>query len=114
MRLLDLSFNKIQNASALDKCKNLEKLELQGNKISDFKNLPLGLQNLRTVYFQEFEMHSGNPICNMAGYDEKIYKIFTGLLALDGYRKSVKMDCNMKEALPEEPALKFEYDTSGK
>ena len=48
----------------------------------------------------------------MAGYEEKIYKIFTGLLALDGYRKTVEMKYDMQEAMPEEEKVEVNYDTS--
>ena len=38
--------------------------------------------------------------------------MFTGLTGLDGYRKNVKMECNMKDALPEEEKVEADYDTS--
>ena len=38
----------------------------------------------------------------MPGYEGKIYKIFPKLKALDGNRKNVPMNYNMKEAVPEE------------
>ena len=57
-------------------------------------------------------MNGTNPICNMAGYEEKIYKIFSNLKALDGNRKTVEMTYNMIEAQPEEQKIEAEYDTS--
>ena len=57
-------------------------------------------------------MTGTNPICNMAGYQEKVFKVFTGLVSLDGYRKNVEMDYNMAQALPEEEKIEYDYDTS--
>ena len=57
-------------------------------------------------------MNGTNPICQMAGYKDKVFKIFPDLLALDGNRQTVEMNCNMIEALPEEEEIKVEYDTS--
>ena len=36
----------------------------------------------------------------MPGYEAKVYKIFSKLRALDGNRKNVPMNYNMKEAVP--------------
>ena len=38
--------------------------------------------------------------------------MFTGLTSLDGYRKTVKMACNMRDAIPEEEKIDTDYDTS--
>ena len=38
----------------------------------------------------------------MPGYQDKVYKAFPKLRALDGNRKNVPMNYNMREALPEE------------
>ena len=57
-------------------------------------------------------MSGANPICSMAGYTEKVYKIFPGLLALDGVRKAVEMNYTMQQALPEEEKIEYNYDTS--
>ena len=57
-------------------------------------------------------MIGSNPICQMAGYSEKVFKIFPNLLALDGVRKSVEMNYTMQQALPEEEKIEFNYDTS--
>jgi hypothetical protein len=70
------------------------------------------MTELRVIYLQEFLMTSPNPVCVMAGYAEKVYKIFPGLVALDGNRKTVTMNFNMVQALPEEEKINFEYDTS--
>jgi Leucine-rich repeat (LRR) protein len=53
--MLKLSYNKISNASVLAAgqtggCINLQRLELQGNKINDLKNLPEGLPSLEVIY----------------------------------------------------------------
>lgn len=61
----------------------------------DVKNFPQTLSKLRVIYLQEFVMTASNPVCNMANYEDKMYKIFTGLLCLDGYRKSVNTTYNM-------------------
>ena len=70
------------------------------------------MSELRVIYMQEFLMTGTNPICNMAGYAEKVYKIFPGLKSLDGNRKTVTMNFNMLQALPEEEKVECEYDTS--
>ena len=57
-------------------------------------------------------MSGRNPICGMAGYEGKVHKIFCNLRALDGNRKTVEMDYNMEEAIPEEKKQDVEYDTS--
>ena len=41
----------------------------------------------------------------MPGYEAKIYKIFSKLKALDGNRKNVPMNYNMKEAVPNEEEI---------
>ena len=47
----------------------------------------------------------------MPGYEAKIYKIFSKLRALDGNRKNVPMNYNMKEAVPnEEEVDDLDYD----
>ena len=102
LKFLNLSYNKIQQISALEPLKKLQKLELQGNKIQDTKSFPQTNTQLRVLYLQEFVMTGTNPICQMAGYSDKIFKIFPSLLALDGVRKSVEMSCTMLQALPEE------------
>ena len=38
----------------------------------------------------------------MSGYQEKVYKAFPKLRALDGNRKAVPMNYNMREAVPDE------------
>ena len=38
----------------------------------------------------------------MPGYEGKVFKIFPKLRALDGNRKNVAMNYNMREAVPEE------------
>ena len=45
----------------------------------------------------------------MPDYKDKVYKIFACLKGLDGYRKNVLSNYNMKEALPEETKEDFEY-----
>ena len=112
LKFLNLSYNKIQQISALEPLKKLQKLELQGNRIMDFKSFPQGNNSLRVLYLQEFVMNGTNPICSMAGYSEKVFKIFPSLLALDGVRKAVEMNYNMQEALPEEEKMEYNYDTS--
>ena len=57
-------------------------------------------------------MNGTNPICNMAGYEEKIYKIFPNLKSLDGNRKTVEMTYNMAAAMLEEQKIEAAYDTS--
>ena len=57
------------------------------------------------MYLQEFDKSGANLVCNMTGYEAKIYKIFQKLKALDGNRKSVPMNYNMKEALPPEEEI---------
>ena len=109
---MNLSYNKIQQISALEPLKKLQKLELQGNRIQDTKSFPQGNTQLRVLYFQEFVMTGTNPICQMAGYSDKVFKIFPSLLALDGVRKSVEMSCTMQQALPEEENIVVNYDTS--
>ena len=47
-------------------------------------------------------MKGQNPICFTSGYESKMHKIFPGLTSLDGYRKTVTMGCNMRDAIPEE------------
>ena len=113
LKFLNLSYNKIQQISALEPLKKLQKLELQGNRISDFKSFPQNNTQLRVLYFQEFVMTGTNPICQMAGYFDKVFKIFPSLLALDGVRKAVEMSCTMQQALPEEENIIVNYDTSG-
>ena len=112
LKFLDLSYNKIQQISALEPLRKLQKLELQGNRILDAKSFP-PLAELRVLYFQEFLMTGTNPICQQNGYRDKVIKIFPKLLALDGVRKAVPMNCTMVEAIPAEEEVKAEYDTSG-
>ena len=57
------------------------------------------------LYLQEFDRSGANLVCNMAGYEAKIYKIFQKLKALDGNRKNVPMNYNLKEALPPEEEI---------
>ena len=66
--MLKLSYNKVSNATALASgshggCQALQRLELQGNKLTDIKNLPEGLPNLQVLYLQEFDGSGQNPIC---------------------------------------------------
>ena len=57
-------------------------------------------------------MNATNPICQGANYQDKVYKIFPNLLALDGNRKNVEMNYNMLQAMPEEEKIEYNYDTS--
>ena len=57
-------------------------------------------------------MNGANPICDINGYHDKIAKIFPDLLSLDGNRKTVTMNCNMIQAVPEDEEIKVDYDTS--
>ena len=57
-------------------------------------------------------MKGQNPICFTSGYESKMHKIFPGLTSLDGYRKTVTMGCNMRDAIPEEEKVQVDYDTS--
>ena len=66
------------------------------------KSFPSSLVQLRTLYLQEFVMTAANPICGSSSYREKVFDKFANLLALDGIRKNVPMNCNMLEALPAE------------
>ena len=84
-----------------EKCTKLQRLELQGNRITDVKSFPQNL-DLQILYLQEFDMSGQNVLCSMPGYESKVYKIFPKLKALDGNRKNVPMNYNMREALPEE------------
>ena len=111
LKFINLSYNKIQQIGALEPLKKIQKLELQGNRIIDAKSFP-PLPSLRVLYFQEFVMTGTNPICSMNGYQEKVHKIFPNLKALDGIRKTVDMNYNMIEALPEEQKVECNYDTS--
>ena len=51
-------------------------------------------------------------MCQSSDYRDKVFRIYPDLLALDGVRKAVAMDCNMIDAVPEEEEIKVEYDTS--
>ena len=48
----------------------------------------------------------------MTGYEDKVHTAFPNLRALDGVRKTVEMNYNMAEAMPEEEKIEFNYDTS--
>ena len=111
LKYLNLSYNRIASATALEACAKLHKLELQGNKILEFKGLPC-MTTVQVLYLQEFTLDGQNPVCAQAGYQKKVYELFQGLKALDGYRKSVPMNYNMQEALPEETKDDFKYNVS--
>ena len=55
-------------------------------------------------------MTAANPICGKFKYETDVYKRFPKLRALDGLRKSVKMDVKMDEALPEMDLDEAEYE----
>mmetsp|Transcript_17219 Transcript_17219/g.23240 ORF Transcript_17219/g.23240 Transcript_17219/m.23240 type:complete len:114 (+) Transcript_17219:407-748(+) len=57
-------------------------------------------------------MTGANPICDASGYRDKVFRVYPNLLALDGVRKAVAMDVNMRDAIPEEEEVKADYDTS--
>ena len=69
------------------------------------------MTSVQVLYLQTFTMENQNPLCKEANYSKKVYELFQGLKALDGYRKNVSMTFNMEEALPEEIDDDFEYDT---
>ena len=58
----------------------------------DAKSFPQNMSSLRVLYLQEFLMEGANPICNLNGYQDKIFKVFPDLLSLDGVRKSTPMN----------------------
>jgi len=72
------------------------------------------MSSVQVLYLQEFTLDGQNPICSQSTYQKKIYETFQGLKALDGYRKSVTMNYNMQEALPEETKEDFSYNTDHK
>jgi hypothetical protein len=106
LKMLKLSYNKIANASVLSTGQTgglikLQRLELQGNKISEIKNLPEGLPLLEVLYLQEFNQDGMNPICEtLGGYRKRIYQVFPKLRALDGNRKATEY-IDLTEALPD-------------
>ena len=105
-----MSYNKVQTIQNLEKCTKLSRLELQGNRIVDVKSFPQELE-ITILYLQEFDRSGANLVCNSPGYEIKVYKIFSKLKALDGNRKNVPMNYNMKEALPAEDDIDdAEYD----
>ena len=110
MKLLNISYNKLQSISALEKCEKLTRLELQGNKIVDTKSFPDTLDKLMVLYLQEFDMSGQNVICSMPAYEERVYKAFPKLKSLDGNRKAVPMNYNMRDAVPEEESVNFSYN----
>ena len=85
---------------------------MQGNRVSDLKSFPSSLTQLRVLYLQEFMMTGENPICASPAYREKVLEKYPNLLALDGIRMNTDMNCNMIEALPNEPEIRPDYDTS--
>ena len=69
------------------------------------------MTNVNILYLQEFTMEGQNPICRETNYSKKVYEVFQGLKALDGYRKSVPMNFNMQEAMPIDEDEDFDYNT---
>ena len=94
----------------MERCTKLQRLELQGNRVVDVKSFPQNLDSLQILYLQEFDMTGQNMICQMPGYEAKVFKIFPKLRALDGNRKNVPMNYNMREAVPEEEDTDVQYN----
>jgi len=107
---LDLSSNDITDASALAGLKDLEKLRLtdnaieslsfatdlprltqllvQGNRLGHMKEIShlAQLQNLRTLYLQNIDGSSPNPVCEHLAYRSGIFRQLEFLTNLDGQR----------------------------
>ena len=67
---------------------------------------------VQVLYLQEWDLTGACPICDTSkkAYTSKIYKMFPKLRALDGNRKNVEGDINLKECIPDHMQENIEYE----
>lgn len=72
--------------------------------------MPAQLEKLEVLYLQDFDGSNANPICQGGkSYATALFKQFSKLRGLDGYRKAVEC-ISMKDAVPALVDDEFKYE----
>ena len=98
LQKLRLTENAIESLSFAAELPALSQLLIQGNRLGHMREIAhlAGLQNLRTLYLQNIDESSPNPLCGHLSYRSSLFRQLEGLTNLDGQR------CHLAE---EEEAL---------